>query len=56
MMFSLGQDHALFAKLFKRKDDLARADAELNRAIAILQKCGSDGWVEKYEKELAALS
>ena len=55
MMFYLAQDYALYAKLFKRKGDLARAREELNKSIAILQECGSDGWVEKYGKELAEL-
>jgi hypothetical protein len=32
------------------------AKKNLKKAIEILKECGSDGWVEKYEKELAALS
>jgi len=28
----------------------------LGKFIKILRECGADGWVEKYEKELAALS
>ena len=27
----------------------------LNKSIEILKDCGADGWVEKYEKELASL-
>ncbi len=27
----------------------------LGKAIEILKECGADGWVEKYEKELALL-
>jgi hypothetical protein len=26
------------------------------KTIEILQECGADGWVEKYEKELAGFS
>ena len=55
MMFYLGQDHALYAELFKRKGDLAKAGEKLNKAIEILQECGADGWVEKYGKDLAEL-
>jgi len=28
----------------------------LGKAIEILKECGADGWVEKYEKELAKTS
>ncbi len=56
MMFHLGKDYALYAELFKRKDDQPKAKEKLGKAIEILKECGADGWVEKYEKELAALS
>jgi class 3 adenylate cyclase len=52
----LAQDYALYAELFKRKDDLPKAMENLNKAIEILKECGAVGWVEKYEKELAELS
>jgi hypothetical protein len=29
---------------------------KLNKAIEIFRECGADGWVEKYEKELASFS
>lgn len=53
--FTLGLDHALYSYYFKRKGNRIKAQEELGQAIEILQKCGADGWVEKYEKELAAL-
>jgi len=56
MMFHLGQDYALFAELFKRKGGSQKARENLGKAIEIFKECGADGWVEKYEKELAALS
>jgi tetratricopeptide (TPR) repeat protein len=56
MMFHLGQDYALYAELFKRKGDRLKAQENLNKAIEILKECGADGWVEKYEKELATIS
>jgi tetratricopeptide (TPR) repeat protein len=56
MRWSLGRDYALYAKLFKRKSDLSKAKEKLGKAIEIMKECSADGWVEKYEKELAALS
>ena len=56
MMWYLGRDYALYADLFKRKGDQSKAKESLNKAIEILKECGADGWVKKYEKELAALS
>jgi tetratricopeptide (TPR) repeat protein len=55
MMFYLGKDYALYAELFKRKGDGLRAQENFGKAIEILKECGADGWVEKYEKELATL-
>lgn len=52
----LATDHALYADWFKKKGDLSNAKEQLTRAIEILRECGADGWVAKYEKELAALS
>jgi predicted ATPase/class 3 adenylate cyclase len=56
MMWYLARDYALYAELFKRKEDLPKAKENLSKAIEIFKECGADGWVEKYEKELAALS
>jgi class 3 adenylate cyclase/tetratricopeptide (TPR) repeat protein len=55
MMWYLARDYALYADLFKKKDDLPKARANLSKALEILKECGADGWVEKYEKELATL-
>jgi class 3 adenylate cyclase/tetratricopeptide (TPR) repeat protein len=52
----LGRDYALYAELFKRRGDQQKAREKLSKAIEIFKECGADGWVEKYEKELAALS
>jgi len=51
----LGRDYALYAELFKRKSDRSKARENMNKAIEIMKECGADGWVEKYEKELAEL-
>jgi class 3 adenylate cyclase/tetratricopeptide (TPR) repeat protein len=53
-MWSLGGDYAFYAELFKRKENQSKARENLAKAIEILKECGADGWVEKYEKELAA--
>ena len=56
LMCRLGMDYASYAELFKRKGDLSKARENLGKAIEIMNESGADGWVEKYEKELAALS
>jgi tetratricopeptide (TPR) repeat protein len=56
MMFHLGKDYALYADLFKRKGDRSKAQENLGKAIELFKEYGADGWVEKYEKELAQLS
>ena len=55
LRYYLAHDYALYAKLFIRKGDQFRAKEKLNKAIKIFKECGADGWVEKHEKELAAL-
>ena len=52
----LATDYAVYGDILKRKDDQPRARENLGKAIEILRECGADGWVEKYEKELEALS
>jgi len=52
----LGQDYAVYAEFFTRGGETEKAKEKLVQAIDILTKCGADGWVEKYERELAALS
>ena len=56
VMWQLAKDYRLYAELLKRKDDRSKAKRNLNKAIESFKECGADGWVEKYEKELAALS
>ena len=56
LMFELGRAFALYAELLKRKGDQTKAKENLGKAIEILNECGADGWVQKYEKELVALS
>jgi predicted ATPase/class 3 adenylate cyclase len=56
MMWYFAKDLALYAELFKRKTDLPKARENLGKAIEIFKECDADGWVEKYEKELAVIS
>ncbi|MFC1857244.1 AAA family ATPase [Thermodesulfobacteriota bacterium] len=56
MMWYLARDYALYAEFFKRKGDLSQARENFGRAIEIFKECSADGWVDKYEKELAVLS
>ena len=55
MDYWLAQTDAIYAELFKRKGELKKAKERLGKAIEIFQKCGAEGWVEKYEKDLMAL-
>ena len=55
MLLHAGWDYALYAELFKRKDDLSKAKENLTKAIDIYKECGADGWLERAEKELALL-
>jgi len=55
MMWNLARDYALYSKWFKRKGDSSKAKENLSKAIEIFKECGADGWVERYEKELASL-
>ena len=51
----LARFYALYAGLFKRKGDQSNARENLSKAIDIFNDCGADGWVQKYENELAAI-
>jgi hypothetical protein len=56
LRWELAQDHACYANWFKKKDDRTGVKEQLTKAIDIFRECGADGWVEKYEKELALIS
>lgn len=51
----LARSYALYAELNKRRGDQAKAKETLGNSIAIFKHCSADGWVKKYEKELAEL-
>jgi tetratricopeptide (TPR) repeat protein len=53
--FFLAQDHALYSKYFKHQNDLHQAREQMSKAAHIMRECGADGWVKRYEEELAQL-
>jgi hypothetical protein len=52
----LASDYALHGELVKRKGDLVKAKESLSEAVRIFKECDADGWVKKYEEEMASLS
>ena len=55
MRWELGRDYALYSELFKRKGDLPKAKEMMSKAIGTMKECGADGWVTRYQEELARL-
>jgi tetratricopeptide (TPR) repeat protein len=55
MLWQLARGYSLYAELFQQKGDSPKVKENLGKAIEIFREYGADGWVEKYEKELAKL-
>jgi predicted ATPase/class 3 adenylate cyclase len=55
MPWDLARDYALYAEFFKMKSDPAQAKEKLGKAIEIMRSINADGWVKKYEEEMAGL-
>jgi len=55
MPWHLAKDYALYAEFFQKKGDIPEAKEQLTKAIDLFRECGADGWVKKYEEELAQL-
>ncbi|MBW1816169.1 MAG: hypothetical protein JRJ60_03310, partial [Deltaproteobacteria bacterium] len=55
LLFDLGRDYSVKAQILRRKGERPGAVNNLKKAVEIFKECGADGWVEKYEKELASL-
>jgi tetratricopeptide (TPR) repeat protein len=53
--WSLAQDHAALSELHQKNGDRTSARHHLNQAIEIMQECGADGWVEKYQAALSEI-
>jgi len=56
MDYWMARTHAVHSDLHKQEGEASKAQENLSKAIDIMKECGADGWVEKYEKELAAIS
>jgi len=56
MNWHLGRDYLSYADLLTKNGDQQKAKENLGKAIETFKECGSDGWVEKAERELAELS
>ena len=52
----LGYNHSFYAQFFKSQNNPLKAREQMNKAIDIMKECGADGWVERYEKELAEMN
>ena len=55
MPWDQARDYALYSEFFKKKGDSAQAKEKLDKAIELMGGCGADGWVQRYEEELAKL-
>jgi tetratricopeptide (TPR) repeat protein len=53
--FSLAHDFAHYGEICRRKGDLTEAKEKINKAIEIFKECGADGWVKRYEEEVARI-
>jgi len=51
----LARTEVVYSSLWKRAGSKTKARKYLQTAIDIFRKCEATGWVERYEKELAAL-
>ncbi len=51
----LAWSYALYAEFFKKKGDLELSKENRQKAIDLMRSCGADGWVKKYEEEMAGL-
>ena len=54
--WQVAMDHACYADWFNKKGDIKGVKEQLTKAIDIFRECAADGWVEKYEKDLALVS
>ena len=52
---SLAYNYITQSKLSARMGELEHARQNLGIAIEIYEKCGADGWVERYKDKLASL-
>jgi tetratricopeptide (TPR) repeat protein len=53
--FHLAAGHVLLSRLHNIQANFGQARAQLGTAIEIMQQCGADGWVERYQKTLSEM-
>ena len=46
----------VYTTILRRKGEESQAQESFQRATEIFKECGADGWVKKYEEEMASLS
>ena len=56
MDFWLARTYTSYANLYKKEGDHSKTKDYLNKAIEIFKESEADGWVKKYETELATIS
>jgi class 3 adenylate cyclase/tetratricopeptide (TPR) repeat protein len=54
MPWDLARAYALYGEFFQKKGDPTQAREKLNKAIDLMRSIGADGWVKRYEEDLAA--
>jgi len=54
--FFRGRSYHLYSEFYQKQNNLPQAREQMNKAIDIMKECGADGWVDRYEKELADLN
>ena len=55
MPWDLARAYALYAEFFRKKADPTQAKEKLGKAIDLMRSIGADGWVKRYDNELAKL-
>jgi len=53
--YELGMDYVVYADFFKFTGNSIKTKEKLDSAVNIFKRCGADGWVNRFEKELAEL-
>lgn len=56
MPWHLARDYALYANFLAESDDPQSARQVLEKAVALFQTCGADGWAARHERRLAAMT
>jgi class 3 adenylate cyclase/tetratricopeptide (TPR) repeat protein len=55
LRFDLARDLCICGEVYTRKGDPLKAKGMYGEAVELFKECGAEGWVERYEMELAKL-